>query len=124
MTDAKVTAAVSDFTGRAGLSWDPIVAQDCGHGRKLFSCSGYTYNVESSWYPLMEDCYTEYAIDGEVLPNYYSNEYVLTDGGSGGVIIPAQPAGSSQVRYSSVFSRYEPFRFGFPRLFFRGWSQQ
>jgi len=101
MNHAKVAAAFGDFMSRAGLSRGQIAAKDGGNSRRLFSCSGDTYNVVSSWYPDMEDCYTEFDGDGDGIPEYYSNEYWA--GGTGGVILASQPAGASQVRLSVCF---------------------
>ncbi len=98
MNDSKVAAAAGNFMGRASLSRDPIVANDGGNSRRLVSCSGDTYTVESSWFSLMEDCYVEYDGDGDGIPEYYSSEYLSTDGLTGGVILAAQPSGASQVQ--------------------------
>lgn len=96
MDHAKVAAAAGDFMIRAGLSRDPIVVDDGGDGRRLVSCSGDTYTVVSSWYPLMEDCFTEADADGDGIPEYYSNELINSQS-TGGVILASQPSGALEV---------------------------
>lgn len=94
--NTKATAAAGDFMSRAGLRRDSTVADDGGNSRRLVSCPGDTYTVVSSWYPLMEDCLTEYDADGDGIPEYYSNEYVSES--TGGLILAYQPSGALEVR--------------------------
>ena len=111
MNHTQVAAAAGDFMSRAGLSRDPIVAKDDGNARRLVSCSDVTYTVVSSWYPLMEDCFTELDNDGDGIPEYYSTEYV-SSGGTGGVIVASQPSGAPEVHLYFCWELFAALSFG------------